>query len=398
MGDIKGYQVMKRRSLLVPMFTRGNVGKLIPVVRELRNLGIHCKLICSGSLVEDLSYFSNVMVPAFPELSEAQVLRYFTGDGSYWGMGLSFANAGSVLANSFSDSDLFACLVVGDRYEALAVAAVSVCNNIPVIHLEGGEKSGCLDESFRHALTKLSSAHIVSNTSARDVVLRLGEDVDKVCVSGATSMYFFAQENWIEFSDVVSLVNKIGTGVAINAEQPLVVVSIHPDNFDSDFNSNAVSAVAAALKNFDYQIVWLSPNADAGSGQIQKSIRSMVAEGSGHLKVRFLRALPINYYASLLARSSMLIGNSSSGLREAEALPINVINIGQRQNGRDHGVNTINAQLSDLENILRRVSSNKARSIVPDNLKYGTYFSAVIAAQFIASLNELIVQKDAIYR
>ena len=310
----------------------------------------------------------------------------------------SFGSSCGAFNQLFFEEKYSSVLIVGDRYEALALAVIAACNQIPIIHLEGGEKSGCLDESIRHAVTKLASLHIVANKEASNVVERLGETKRNILISGATSMFFFDKKNLISKDKTIDLINSIGIGTHINKSKPFLTINIHPDNFDPSFNSEVVSKLLEFINLKGIQIVWLSPNNDAGAESINKALRGVIASQDYKLKIRFIKALPVNYYASLLNSCNILIGNSSSGIREATALGLRVINLGGRQLGRETGENVIHAELDHISKVYDKLlMTQDLEKKLPIKKVYGGFDAAKKAAEFIDSKIIISTKKDPIY-
>lgn len=389
-----------KKKILVPLLTRGNIAKLLPVVRELNLYSDEyvCEIVVGGALVSDFYNFKNVIIKAFPELENANFCKFQIGDGTKWGMADSFGSSCIALNQLFYEHKYSSILIVGDRYEALALATMAACNQVPIIHLEGGERSGCLDESIRHAITKLSSLHIVANKKASVVVEKLGELKRNILIAGATSMFFFQEKNLMPKDQIINLVNSIGIGSHIDISKPFLTVNIHPDNFDPLFNSEVVTKLLEFINIKGIQVVWLSPNNDAGAERINKVLRGIIASQNYKLTVRFIKALPVNYYASLLNSSSLLIGNSSSGIREASALGLRVINLGGRQLGRETGGNVTHAKLDDIVDTYNKLSTTQnLKEKLPINKAYGDFDAAKKAAEFIISHKSIVAKKDPIY-
>lgn len=245
--------------------------------------------------------------------------------------GIGQALAGFTHAMVQSRPDL--TLVIGDRGEMLAGAIAAIHLGIPVVHLHGGERSGTVDEPVRHAITKLSHWHFVATQQSRDRVIRLGERPEHVWVTGAPSL-----------DDVV------GQGVAPRAQvlgelglpgdARFVLVLFHPivQEMADAYRQTAalVQALDKTLAASPTQVLWLAPNADAGSAAILQALDAMPSE-----RLRRVTHLPRPLYLAALRHAEALVGNSSSGIIEAASFGTPVVNIGNRQRARERNRNTV---------------------------------------------------------
>jgi len=258
------------------------------------------------------------------------------------GSRLAMANAVSTQVKGFSD--LFASLkptailLLGDRGEMLAAAISALYLNIPVVHIHGGELSGTVDESIRHAISKLSHYHFVATENSKVRLVRMGEKEDNVLVTGAPGL-----------DDIIDMdiPSKIDLFDFLNVEplsQSLAVV-FHPVVQDAEIAGEQMEQLLRALPT-DKTIILLMPNADAGGQLIRDKI---TAYATTHINIKVVTHLPRNIYLSLIANCDVLIGNSSSGIIEAASFATKVINIGERQANRERNVNTVDVDLNTLE-------------------------------------------------
>ncbi|MGF1758907.1 UDP-N-acetylglucosamine 2-epimerase [Photobacterium sagamiensis] len=267
---------------------------------------------------------------------------YIVGNSEDDGSRLSMANAVGEQVRGFSQ--LFASLqpsiilLLGDRGEMLAAAIAALYLNIPVAHIHGGELSGTVDESIRHAISKLSHFHFVATEKSRDRLVRMGELASNVMVTGAPGL-----------DDILNMElpgkSELFDFLTIKNSSRLLAVVFHPVVQDAELAGIQMEQVLAALPTNE-QVVILMPNADAG-GQL---IRDKINEYSSSMdNVKVVTHLPRNLYLSLLAHCDVLIGNSSSGIIEAASFSTWVINIGERQANRDRNANTIDLNVDSKE-------------------------------------------------
>jgi UDP-hydrolysing UDP-N-acetyl-D-glucosamine 2-epimerase len=224
-------------------------------------------------------------------------------------------------------------LLIADRYEMLAPASVALTLRIPVAHIEGGEISeGAIDDAVRNALTKMSHLHFTSTNTARSRVISMGEEPWRVHRAGAPSLDHLRRSTLLSRTQLERALN-------LPLADDITVVAYHPVTILKDTTAEA-EAIFTALASLPGQIIFCYPNADAGSHQLMARIRAFcAAHSNAHL---FINLSSITYW-SLLRESTVLLGNSSSGIMEAASFALPVINIGMRQQGRERGPNILDA-------------------------------------------------------
>ena len=261
-------------------------------------------------------------------------------------------------------------LIVGDRYEMMSFALPAAYMNIRIIHTMGGEVTGTIDESIRHALTKFSHIHFVATNKAKENVLRMGEDERFVFNVGCPRIDLVKKE--LENDSFTILkeyfsINK-GIGCDIDFNMPFILVSQHSVTTEHDLNRQYIDSILKALKTFGMQCLVLWPNSDAGGNQISKGIRTF-REHNNDVPFAFHKNLPNKVYIHLMNTCFCLIGNSSSGVREGGFIGTPVINIGTRQNTRESGENIIHTDNS-YDSILKSLNLIKDLEDIHDEL-YG---------------------------
>jgi len=224
-------------------------------------------------------------------------------------------------------------LLVADRYELLAPAAVALALRIPIAHVEGGEVSeGAIDDAVRNALTKLSHVHFTPTESARRRVLAMGEEPWRVHRVGAPSLDHLRRSRLLDRRELEAL-------LGIGLDPAPIVVAYHPVTIARDTLCEA-AAVFAALERVRQPLVFCFPNADAGSRQLIRRAETFCA---GRTDARLHVNLNPVHYWSLLAHAAVLVGNSSSGIMETPSVPLPSVNIGLRQHGRERAPSVIDA-------------------------------------------------------
>jgi len=221
-------------------------------------------------------------------------------------------------------------VVRGDRYEILSVVIAAAYLNIPVAHIEGGDVSGTIDESVRHAVTKLSHIHFPTNKKSAQRIVRMGEDPKYVFTYGATEVEYVARSH---FKASNKLINYLGVGDAVDIRKPYVIVMQHPVTSEVGKNRQHTEATLHAVHELGIPAIWFWPNVDAGTDEVSKAIRTFREEQCPK-RMRFVKHVPPEQFLGLLKRSQCLIGNSSAGIKECSYLGVPVVNIGSRQQGR----------------------------------------------------------------
>ncbi|SIR05210.1 UDP-N-acetylglucosamine 2-epimerase/UDP-N-acetyl-D-glucosamine 2-epimerase, UDP-hydrolysing,TIGR03568 [Alkalispirochaeta americana] len=231
-------------------------------------------------------------------------------------------------------------LTVGDRFETMATTLAAAYMNIPIAHTMGGEVSGTIDESIRHAITKFAHIHFPASRDAYERIVKLGEPEPSVHLVGCPRMDLVAEMLSVSRSEVDESIFRLGVGDRVDIDKPFVLVSQHPVTTEYGTGREQITATLQAVKNIGLPAIVLWPNADAGSDDIAKGIRIWREKGLD-TDMHFFKNLPISTYVQLMKRTKCLVGNSSSGIREGAFIGTPVVNIGTRQAGRERGSNVI---------------------------------------------------------
>lgn len=222
-------------------------------------------------------------------------------------------------------------LLIADRYEMLAPASVALTLRIPIAHIEGGEvTAGAIDDAVRNAITKMAHLHFACTRRAAKRIVALGEDPSRVTFSGSLSLDELRRS---KLPSKKQLERRLGHRL----HEDYVLALYHPVTLLKDAAAEA-DEMLAALKSLPNQVIFVYPNADAGSRKIIRMFEKFIAErGNSQLLVN----LDHVSYLGLLSHAMLLVGNSSSGIIESTSLGIPTLNIGLRQHGREHAANVI---------------------------------------------------------
>ena len=249
-------------------------------------------------------------------------------------------------------------ITVGDRFETMATALAATYMNIPLAHTMGGEVSGNIDESIRHAVTKFAHVHFPASEGAAERIVKLGEDPDCVHVVGCPRMDLVA-EVLADGGNGLSELFETGVGGRFSLDEPFLIVSQHPVTTEYGEGKRQIQETLKAVQEVGIPAIVLWPNADAGSEHIAAGIRQW-REHNDDSKLHFFKNLPTNDYIRLMAKTAALVGNSSSAIREGAFIGTPAVNIGPRQEGRDRGSNVIDVgyDKDEVVDAIRRQVAN----------------------------------------
>ncbi len=245
-----------------------------------------------------------------------------TANGVIKSMGLGMIGFADALQRLRPD----AVVVLGDRFETLAMAQACAVMRIPVAHIHGGEiTEGAYDDAFRHAITKLSCLHFTSTAAYRQRVIQLGEAPDTVFHVGALGLDHLKRSN-------ISSLQSLQHSMRIDLSRPFALATYHPVTAAHEDPATTAQAMLDALQAHDLRIILTYPNADNGGQNIIAVLEAFAAAHPD--RAQLVPSLGSTRYLTAMANASMVVGNSSSGIIEAPAFHIPTLNIGSRQQGR----------------------------------------------------------------
>lgn len=219
-------------------------------------------------------------------------------------------------------------IILGDRYESFMACQAALISKIPVAHIHGGEiTEGAMDESFRHAITKMSHFHFVAAEEFKERVLQLGENPNNVWVTGALGIDNIRNLNPVKKEDLEGM-------LGISLKKPIYLMTYHPVTLD-DFNSTQeLQNLLSVVFDLKGTLIITGTNIDPGSVDIKSTYKEFLNKQHKDLDVHFFNNLGFRNYLSLMLISDIVIGNSSSGIIEAPAIGVSTVDIGDRQKGR----------------------------------------------------------------
>lgn len=310
-----------RRTVIFLTGTRADLGKLKPLMRKVEcSPDFDCLIFATG--MHTLPRYGLTVNEIYKE-KFSNVYSHINQDGLMNGrMDLVLANTVQGLGNFVREFQPDLLVVHGDRVEALAGATVGALNNILTAHVEGGELSGTVDELIRHAVTKLSHVHFVSNETSRRRIIQLGERPSSVFIIGSPDIDIMLSEDLPELEQVRRKYD-------ISLDEYCILL-YHPVSTELDTMAYNVDELFAAVHQSSRRFVVIYPNNDPGAQHILDAIREL-PEGP---RFRVIPSMRFEFFLTLLKNAQAIVGNSSAGIHEAPVYGVPTINIGSRQHNR----------------------------------------------------------------
>ncbi len=354
---------MKMKRICIVLTSRGNYGKMKSIVKAIQGSPtLELSVIVGGSLL--LDKYGRIMDSELIDQLDVDCRVHFVVEGeNLLTMAKSAGLALLEFASAFDNLRPDLVMVIADRYECLPIAMAAAYMNIPVAHVEGGEVSGSIDESIRHAITKLAHIHFPASEDAKERIVRMGEPESSVFCVGSTSLDSLRVMDLTDLEPVRLFQQSHGVGKIVNLEPGKYLVVIqHPVTTEYERSDNDAKQTIEAVERLSLPTVWIWPNMDAGSDGVSRAIRRY-REEYGPKHVHFHKSLAIETFGPLLNNAGCILGNSSSGIREAEFLGTPSVNVGTRQSGRARGTNVL-----DVDN-----DSGQIKQAVCTQMSHGKY-------------------------
>jgi UDP-hydrolysing UDP-N-acetyl-D-glucosamine 2-epimerase len=353
-----------RRKVCVVLVDRANYGRLKPVMRAIAaHPQLELQVIAAGTMV--LERFGQpvqvVKHDGFPVDGEI----YIELEGSTPATMAKSVGFGVVeFASEFQRLKPDVVLLIGDRYEALAAAIAAAYMNLCIVHIQGGEVSGSIDESARHAISKFAQYHFPSTKRSAEYLLRMGERPDTILGVGCPSSDI-ARE--LDRALLPEIINSRGGGAVLKVNEPFLLVIFHPTTTEFGGERRQMEELLAALDELKVPTALLWPNIDAGADHVSKAIR-VFRDQKKPAWLRTLVNLSPEDYLKTLANTACAIGNSSSFVRDAGYFGTPVALVGHRQEGRESDVHVTRVAPVAAEIVLA----------VKKQLQHGRYAPSVL--------------------
>jgi UDP-hydrolysing UDP-N-acetyl-D-glucosamine 2-epimerase len=382
-----------RRHVCVVINNRANYGRIKSALRAIRSHpALELQIIVGSSALLDRYGDAWQVIEKDGFSINARFYSVVEGENPAT-MAKSTGLAIMELATLFDQLKPDIVLTIADRFETMATAVAASYMNIPLAHTQGGEITGSIDESVRHAVSKLAHLHFPATKLAAEYLVRMGECPESVHWVGCPSIDVVAE---IDLNLTADLVQQYGgVGAPIDMRAPYLVVLQHPVTTEYGHGLDQIRQTLEAVRRTDIQAIWLWPNVDAGSDDISRGLR-IHRETYPQVRIRFFKNFSVEDYARLIKNSACQVGNSSSALREGAFLGVPAVNIGSRQSGREHGGNVINVQYDagEIEKAIRRQLDH---GHYPRSTLFGEGQAGKKIADVLAS-TQIRIQKQLAYR
>jgi UDP-hydrolysing UDP-N-acetyl-D-glucosamine 2-epimerase len=295
------------------------------------------------------------------------------------------------LPQAISDLAPQVVVTVGDRYETLAVAIAASYMNVVLAHTMGGEITGSIDESIRHAITKLAHLHFPATELAAKNIKNLGEEKESIHMVGCPRLDLVSELAGLGIQQLEGILEQFGWGDFVDVSKPFLLVSQHPVTTEFYSADEQIKSTLDALDTLNYPTILLWPNSDAGHEHFNKVIRGWLGKRVDYPR-RLFRNLPPLTYLKLMSLTSCLVGNSSSGIREGSLIGTPVVNIGSRQLGRESSENVLHADAS-VEKIVSAINRQISHGTFLPSRLYGDGNAGERIAEILGSQISVPIQK-----
>ena len=380
------------KKIMVIINNRANYSRIRSVLVELRKKNITIQLITNSAA--NLSKYGDLLNIIKKDKFKIHSKIYSVVEGEIpqtmtKSAGLIVLELSALLEKFKPDL----VLTIADRFETLPIAIAASYMNIPIAHTQGGEQTGSIDESVRHATTKLSQIHFPSTKKSMENIIKMGEDKKNVYLTGCPSLDLIP--NKIPKLDKSFFKKYRYVGNLTDYKKPYIVILQHPVTTEFKNTSKQIIETINAIKNITKQIVWLWPNVDAGSDAISKKIRTFREENNPKNISFYKNFSPVDFLR-LIDNADCFLGNSSSAIREGSYLGVPSVNIGSRQSNREKSKNVIDVDYN-AKKILNAVNYQiKHGKYKKDNL-YGDRNAGLRIANIIKKIKKINIQKKLNY-
>ena len=354
---------MVKKTICVFIGSRANYSSIKSALIAIQNHpGLELKIVLGGSaLVKKYGNLEKILEKDGFQVDERIQMLV---EGDVPSVMVKTAALGMLgLADAFERVKPDYVIVIGDRYEVIAPTIAAAYMNIPVAHTMGGEVTGTIDESIRHAITKFAHIHFPANKESGERIIKMGERKDRVFVVGCPRIDTVKSIIDADPGVPEDIFEKCGgVGPAFDLHQPFLLVSQHPVTTEYEDAEKQINETIYAAVEVGIPIILLWPNSDAGTEGISQGIRKF-REKYPDIKLHAFLNLPIDIYVRLMNNTACLIGNSSSGIREGAFLGTPCVNVGTRQAGRERGSNVIDVACNRAEILQAVKKTDRTRKV-----------------------------------
>ena len=327
------------RKICVVVASRANYGRVKYVLKAIEeHADLQLQLIVSASML--LDRYGKAVGVLEKEGFKPDRKVYYVVEGENLIAQAKSTGLGIIeLSTIFSELEPDVVITVADRYETMATAIAASYLNIPLAHIQGGEITGNIDESVRHAITKLAHYHFPATEQSRDRLLKMGEEPWRVVNTGCPAIDSLYHQD-LSISDEMMEEFQSNVGMKIDFSKPYILMMQHPVTTTPEEGRRQVEKTLNVLQKRPEQKIIMWPNIDAGSDLVSRGIR-VFRDKNANANFGYFKNFPPEIYNRVLNNAICAVGNSSSFIREASFLGTPTIIVGDRQEGREHGPNAV---------------------------------------------------------
>jgi UDP-hydrolysing UDP-N-acetyl-D-glucosamine 2-epimerase len=378
-----------KRKIAVTTGTRAEFGLLRPVLEEISNNKKLQLFILASGMHLSKKFGSTIQEITNEGFEISGRIKMVPRNDTNYDMAISLGQGIIGFSKIFKKIKPDINLVLGDRDEALASSLAAYHMNIVNAHIHGGDKTRAgIDEYNRHAITKISNIHFAVTQKSKNRILRMGEEPNNVFFTGSPSV------DDIKNNRITSK-KQLETKIGIKFTGDEIILLQHPVTTQSENSRKEIEKIMKAIFELKRNTICISPNSDAGNNSIFQCLHK-------YSKYNFIKVydnMPRSDYLGLLKNCGVLVGNSSSGMIEGSYFPINVINIGIRQENRERGNNVTNVSGNSSKSIylaIKHALENKNRKKFTNKFVYGRGDSSKKIVRILEriSINKKLIQKQ----
>nr|WP_295926194.1 UDP-N-acetylglucosamine 2-epimerase [uncultured Dyadobacter sp.] len=294
------------------------------------------------------------------------------------------------LATFFANHRPDMVITIADRFETIATAIAAINMNVPLVHIQGGEVTGSIDDKIRNGVTQLADLHFVATEQSKKHLIGRGIPPARIHCTGCPSIDLVHHHEPIHFDPYDTYG---GVGAKPDLHFPYLVVLQHPVTTEAEHSRWQIECTLEAIEALKISTIWFWPNADPGSTGISQGIRAF-RERNVKAPVHFFKHMESAHFLALLKKCACLIGNSSVGIREGSSMGIPVVNIGSRQCGRERSTNVVDCK-PETGSIISAVRYQLAHGPYEPVHLYGNGDAGTKIARLLAT-TPLIVEKHVL--
>jgi len=384
---------VNKRKVCVVVASRANYGRVKSLMKAIKlHPNLELQLIVGASVM--LYRFGKAINVIKEDGFEPDRTIYYVVEGETLSTQAKTTGLGVIeLATALEDIQPDMVVTVADRFETMSTAIAVSYLNIPLVHIQGGEISGNIDEKVRHAITKLSDIHFPSTEQSRERLIKMGEMPEYVFNYGCPGMDTLVSNNLDISNEIMKKYGGVGGGV--DWKKPYLLMIQHPVTTSYGEGLRQVNETLNALRSIsDIQKIVLWPNVDAGTDEISKGLREF-REHNKDLPFHFFRNFSPEDYARVLNNAHCVVGNSSSFIREGSFLGVPAVIVGDRQEGREHGSNIVFSDY-DKNDIRLKIESQLDSGINQKENLFGDGTAGQLIADKLSVIN-LDIKKRMTY-